>query len=469
MPTDSAFVTLTSAVVVLLSLGDFVYADVEPDATPNIVLIVCDNLGYADIEPFGSLLHRTPHLNRLADEGMRFTHFYAASGVCTPSRAALMTGSYPRRVGMDVTDGAVLRPVSRIGLHPDELTIAELLRRAGYATAIFGKWHLGDQPEFLPTRQGFDHFVGIPYSDDMTPRAGKNWPPLPLMHDESVVDAPVDRDLLTRRLTEAAVEWIEQHRGEPFFVYMPQCMPGSTRAPFASAPFKGKSKNGAWGDSVEELDWSLGEVMRALSRLVLDERTLVVWTSDNGAPYRDPPQGLNTPLAGWGYTTAEGGMRVPCLMRWPGVIPPGSECVELATMMDLLPTFAQVAGASIPADRRVDGRDIMPLMRVPGAASPHEAFFYYHTDQLQAVRSGPWKLYVPLDATASKPTPAARLFDVVADPGEKEDRAAANPEIIARLSELAQQARDDLGDRDRPGKNTRPAGHVAEPTPRLLP
>jgi len=439
---------------------------------PNIVLIVCDNLGYGDIEPFGSKLHRTPHLNRMAAEGMKLTHFYSASGVCTPSRAALMTGCYPRRVSMGLTDGAVLRPVSKRGLHPQEITVAEILREAGYATAIFGKWHMGDQPPFLPTRQGFDHYLGIPYSDDMTPRPGKDWPPLPLMRNEEVIQAPINRDLLTKRLTEAAVAWIEEHRQGPFFLYFPECMPGSTRAPFASEPFKGKSQNGPWGDSVEELDWSAGEVLRALKRWKLDEQTLVVWTSDNGAPRRNPPQGSNGPLAGWGYSTAEGGMRVPCLARWPGEIPAGSVCEQLVTMMDLLPTFAHLAGATTPRDRQIDGYNIVPLLKAePGAKSPYEAFFYYQVDQLQAVRAGRWKLYLPirrrnLSSGPNRPQPLA-LYDVVADPGETRNQAAQHADVVRRIKKLAESARIELGDYDQPGRGQRPAGKVDQPTPRV--
>ncbi|MEZ6073945.1 MAG: sulfatase-like hydrolase/transferase [Pirellulales bacterium] len=326
----------------------------------------------------------------------------------------------------------------------------------------------------------------------MTPRPGMNWPPLPLVRDTTVTEAPVDRDRLTRRLTEAAVAWIEQQRDRPFFLYLPQCTPGSTEAPFVSPDFRGRSQNGSWGDAIEELDWSLGEVMQALERLGIADRTLVVWTSDNGAPRRDPRQGSNEPLAGWGYTTAEGGMRVPCIMHWPGVIPPGEVCDELATMMDLLPTFAAAADAPLPRDslfhdplshgslssdsatykrRRIDGRDITALLTRPGAASPHKAFYYYQLDELQAVRSGQWKLYVSRDGRAKRsgtPT-AARLYDVVADPGESQDQASAQPQVVERLEALAVAMRDDIGDGDVPGKNTRPVGHVAEPRPLRLP
>ncbi len=430
--------------------------------TPNIVLIVCDNLGYADIQPFGSKLHRTPHLNQMAAEGMKFTHFYSASGVCTPSRAALMTGCYPKRVSMDVTDGAVLRPVSQIGLHPDEVTIAELLRGAGYATAAFGKWHLGDQSAFLPTKQGFDHYLGIPYSDDMTPRPMKNWPPLPLVRGEQVIDAPTDRDLLTKVLTEAAVAWIREHKDRPFFLYFPECMPGSTRAPFASAAFKGKSKNGPWGDSVEELDWSVGQIMAVLKELELERSTLVIWTSDNGAPRRNPPQGLNVPLGGWGYSTAEGGMRVPCIMKWPGRIAGNQVCDQLATMMDFFPTCAALTQPKVASDRNRDGHNILPLLEGKSDQSPYKRFLYYRTNQLQALRSGNWKLLL------GRQNQGPRLYDVVQDPGETKDLAAANAEVVARLRQLARQAEADLGVGTQSGPGCRPAGRVEDPRPMVL-
>ncbi len=257
---------------------------------PNFIVVYCDNLGYGDIEPFGSTLHRTPNLNRMAKEGRRFTHFCVTAGVCTPSRASIMTGCYAQRIGMHLNprDGWVLRPVSPYGLHPDEITVAEVLKEQGYATAIVGKWHLGDQPEFLPTRQGFDWFFGVPYSDDMTERVweqdGSKWPPLPLMENEKVIEAPCDRNGLTKRYTERAMRWIAEHKDEPFFLYFPQAMPGSTSTPFSSEAFKGKSKNGPWGDAIEELDWSMGVMLDQLKELGIAENTLVIWTSDNGAP-----------------------------------------------------------------------------------------------------------------------------------------------------------------------------------------
>jgi arylsulfatase A-like enzyme len=443
---------------------------------PNLIVIFCDNLGYGDVACFGPTKHRTPNLDRMAEEGIKLTSFYATSGVCTPSRASLITGCYPRRVGLHVggQGGVVLFPKDQKGIAAGEITIAEVLQRAGYATTIVGKWHLGDQPPFLPTRHGFDSYFGIPYSDDMTETADGRRPPLPLMENERVIEAPPDRNLLTQRYTERVIQFITQNRDRPFFVYMPQAMPGSTSAPFASERFRGKSANGPWGDSVEELDWSAGEILAALKRLDLDEQTLVVWTSDNGAPRRNPVQGSNLPLAGWGYTTAEGGQRVPCIVRWPGKIPAGAVCDELCSTMDLLPTFAYLAGTEPPGGRPIDGHDIRALLRgEPGAASPYEAFFYYYLDQLQAVRSGHWKLYLPLESKwhnfrrDGKPT-KAELYDLEHDLPEAKNLAESKPEIVERLLTYAEKARADLGDAGRPGAGQREPGWVAEPKPLLL-
>ena len=444
----------------------------QDDRPPNFILIFVDNLGYGDVGCFGPAKHKTPHLDQMAAEGMKLTHCYATAGVCTPSRASLMTGCYPRRVGLDFPDpdGAVLRPMSPNGLHPDEITIAEVLKTKGYATTIIGKWHLGDQPVFLPTRQGFDSFFGIPYSDNAHKRANRpHWPELPLMENEKVIEQPVDRDYLTKRYTERAIEFITEtkKRDQPFFIYLPHAMPGSTTTPYASPAFQGKSNNGKWGDSIEELDWSTGEILAALKRLDLEDNTLVVWMSDNGAPKRNPPQGTNRPMGGWGYTTREGGQRVPCIARWPGKIPAATECTELAVTFDFLPTFAKLAGAKVPDDRIIDGRDIWPLLSGErNAQSPHDAFFYYYLDQLQCVRSGEWKLRLPLEkkfGTLNRNRTAPEtlaLFNVADDPLESKNLAADHPEIVARLTAHADRAREDLGDWDRPGKNTRPVGKI---------
>jgi arylsulfatase A len=460
------------ALVLLLTRQAF-SADPSP---PNIVFILCDNLGYGDIGCFGSKVHRTPNVDRLAAEGIKLTHFYAASGVCTPSRASLMTGCYPRRVNLheNARGGKVLQPVESIGLHPDEITLAELLKSRGYATKLIGKWHLGDQPEFLPTRQGFDEYLGIPYSDDMTPRPGERWPPLPLLREERVIEAPVDRNELTRRYTDEAIGFIRAHQERPFFLLLSHAMPGSTLTPFASEKFRGKSANGLYGDAVEEIDWSTGQLLASLKELQLEERTLVIWTSDNGAPRRTPPQGSNLPLGGWGYTTSEGGMRVPCIARWPKQIPAATTCSELATMMDWFPTFANLSGAALPADRPIDGRDLRPMLSgAEGAKSPHEAFYYYDGRELAAVRSGPWKLYLAgRSARESKrvntPQNAARLVDVVVDPGELHDRSAEHADVVQRLTKLADRAREDLGDGSRAGSGQRPNGQITNPQPLLL-
>lgn len=445
---------------------------------PNVVLIFVDNLGNGDLGCFGSKLHRTPHVDRLAAEGTKFTSFYVASGVCTPSRAALLTGCYPRRVNLHTSDtnGLVLRPVSPKGLNPDEVTLAEVLSGAGYATACIGKWHLGDQPPFLPTRQGFDEFFGIPYSDDMTrDKRPDDWPELPLVRGEEVIEAPVDRDYLVQRCTQEAIDFIERHREGPFFVYLPHTMPGSTGHPFSSPAFRGKSRNGAYGDAVEELDWSTGEILKTLDRLDLDKQTLVIWTSDNGAPRRNPPQGSCAPYRGFGYDTSEGAMRMPCVMRFPGKIPAGHRNDALCSTIDLLPTLAKLAGATLPP-QPIDGHDIGPLLfDEAGAESPwdDEGFCYYRMDQLQAVRAGRWKLYLALptkNTTKGRQTASdtLRLFDVRNDVHEDHELSAEHPDVVQRLLRFADRARAEIGDTDHPGTGQRPAGWVKKPRPLVL-
>ncbi|MBN2296114.1 MAG: sulfatase [Pirellulales bacterium] len=509
-PKDAGYCFLTAVVGALLQAILFAEPALEKHPSkattelPNIIVVLVDNAGYGDIGPFGSRRNRTPNLDRMAREGMRFTHFCASAGVCTPSRASLMTGCYAQRVGLGLADpdGIVLRPVSPNGLHPDELTIAEVLKSRGYATGIIGKWHLGDQLPFLPTRQGFDMFFGIPYSDDMTADVGPpgKWPPLPLMENERVIEAPVDRTQLTERYTRRALRFIEANRSRPFFLYFPEATPGSTRTPYVGDAFRGKSGRGPWSDSIEELDWSLGQILDKLCELGIEKRTLVAWMSDNGAPNRGSPsnpwRGTNRPLYGYGYTTAEGAFRVPAIFWWPGTIPAGRTCDELATMMDLLPTCARLAVpekgtgpiyrngpkgtvyklalSPFPA-RTIDGRDIRPLLLGEKAArSPHNAFYYYFGDQLQAVRSGRWKLFLPLEHPQRHPhhrgkgPSPAMLFDLVADVGSQHNVAENHPQIVARLTKLANNARADLGDSGRPGKGQRSVGRVENPTPRVL-
>jgi arylsulfatase A len=351
------------------------------DNRPNIVIILCDNLGNGDIACFyPQTKHRTPNLDRMAAEGCRLTSFYSASGVCTPSRAALLTGCYPRRVGLHISaiGGAVLQPVAARGLDPNEQTLAELLKQSGYVTACIGKWHLGDQPMFLPTRHGFDSFFGIPYSEDMERGRvpGRDWPELPLMRQERVIEAPVDAQFLTRKLTEEAVGFIAANRDRPFFLYFPEAAPGSRSVCYPGPEFRGKSANGLYGDSIEELDWSAGEILKALKLHGLDEKTLVIWTSDNGAVARNPAQGSNAPYVGMGYSTREGGQRMPCIVRWPKKIPAGSVCDQLCTMMDFLPTITGLCGTP-KSVAKIDGYDMAPLLQDASVKSPYDDVGFY--------------------------------------------------------------------------------------------
>ena len=439
---------------------------------PNYVVIFCDDLGYGDLGCFGATKIRTPHIDALAETGMKFTSFYVAAPVCTPSRASLMTGCYPGRVEMDlgVRFPLVLHPVSPKGLNPTEITIADLLKPHGYATACIGKWHLGDQLVFLPTRQGFNYFFGLPYSNDCGTRLGKDWPPLPLMCDERVIEAPAVQDTLTMRYTKEAIGFIRRHRESPFFLYLAHTFPHDPL--HASPQFRGKSANGIYGDAVEEIDWSTGEIVKELQRLRLLERTLIVFTSDNGAAPNYG--GSNLPLRGHKATVWEGGMRVPCVMCWPGTIPAGRVCGEIVSAMDLLPTFAHLASVQVPADRIIDGKDILALMLdQPGAVSPHESFFYYIMDKLKAVRAGKWKLHLeqqrtPGDVESNAHSAPAKLFNLEEDLAETKDCSKDHPEVVARLTALAEKARADLGDGTTAGLNQRSAGYVEIPTPRVL-
>ena len=433
---------------------------------PNVIIIFTDDQGYGDVGVYGAAKFRTPHLDRMARQGARFTSFYVAAPVCTPSRAALLTGSHPVRVGLG---RRVLFPYSNTGLHPGEITLAELLKGQGYATAIVGKWHLGHHRKFLPTRQGFDSYFGIPYSNDM----GNHWysrenfmsPPTPILRDERLIEQQPDQNLLTRRYTEEALRFIRGNKDRPFFLYLAHSMPHWPLA--ASTRFAGRSELGIYGDAIEEIDWSAGEIFKALEELGIDRRTLVIFSSDNGASLRPWQRrgyrpGSNGPLRAGKNTTWEGGMRVPGIMRWPGSIPEGLVQDELATAMDVLPTVARLAGARPPRDRILDGKDIWPLMSgQDGAKTPHEAFYYYRDERLQAVRSGPWKLHVyrpEWNDSAGNRKPL--LFHLGNDIGERNDVAAGYPGVVERLQTLAERAREDLGDAatGRKGANLRPVG-----------
>ena len=423
---------------------------------PNFVVFFIDDMGYGDIEPFGSTLNRTPHLNRMAKEGMKLTSFYVACGVCSPSRAALMTGSYPIRVGLaEGSWHAVLMPGDRHGLNPSEITIADLLKEQGYATGCFGKWHLGDQPQFLPRKQGFDYYYGIPYSNDMWPPNGgksRGFPPLPILRNEEVVGKVETMDeqaQLCKLFTDEAVSFIRNNQDRPFFVYIPHAFVHHPRA--ARPEFMAKTKNPdkATGAQIEECDWSAGQVLDVLRELKLADNTLVIFTSDNGGARGC----VNAPLRGGKGSLYEGGRREPTLAWWPGTVPAGSVCDEMVTAMDLLPTFAKLAGTKAPTDRVIDGKDIAPLLRgEPGAKTPHEMHYYYGRRVLGAVRAGKWKLFK-----------TGQLYDLSTDIGEKKNVAHAHGDVVAHLQAYFQQAREDLGDGATRGKNCRPVGVAANP------
>lgn len=422
---------------------------------PNIILINCDDLGYGDVGCYGSGLHTTPAVDRLAAEGMRFTDFYMAAPMCSPSRAAMMTGCYPQRVGLETgCEICVLRPGEPIGLSQNEVTVAELLQKAGYATEIIGKWHCGDQPEFLPTRHGFDAWYGLPYSNDMG-RTARNphFPPLPLKHNEEVVQEQPDQAALTERYVEEAVRFIRANREGPFFLYLAHMY---VHVPlYAPERFLKQSRNGKYGAAVEHVDWSVAVLLDELGQLGIDENTLVVFTSDNGGATQHGAS--NAPLRGRKGQTWEGGIRVPCVMRWPGGIPAGTECCEVATAMDFLPTFAELAGTQAPTDRLIDGKNISGLMCGAEGQSSYEAFFYYREMELQAVRVGDWKLHLR----------TGELYNLREDVGESCDSAGRHPEVLATLEAHVARCRKDLGDSltGVEGANRRPCGRVENPKP----
>lgn len=450
---------------------------------PNFVIVYADDLGYGDLGCFGAVRIRTPHLDRMAHDGRRFTSFCVAQGVCSASRTALLTGCYPNRLGIL----GALGPKSRIGISDYERTIAQVLKQRGYHTAIFGKWHLGYQQQFLPTHHGFDEYFGLPYSNDMGPRPGRasadrrGNPPLPLIEGDRVVEENPDISQLTTRYTERAVQFIDAHHDEPFFLYVPHTMP---HVPLGvSSKFRGKSDRGLYGDVIEEIDWSVGQILAALKRHGLDERTLVIFASDNGPwlSYGDHA-GSAGPLREGKGTTWEGGVREPCVMRWTGKIPAGTTCSELACTIDILPTFAALAGAAVPSDRIIDGKDIGPLLfGERGAKCPHEAYYYYWNNGLEAIRSGPWKLHFPhayrslkgQGGAGGKPAPyverttGLELYNLETDIGETTDAALEHGDVVARLEKLAEGAREDLGDTltNRKGKNVREPGKLSSKRP----
>jgi arylsulfatase A len=440
---------------------------------PNVVLVYADDLGYGDIGAYGAKAIRTPHIDRLATEGVRFTDFYVAQAVCSASRAALLTGTYPNRIGIL----GALFPTSTNGIADGETTLAEVLKARGYATAIYGKWHLGHLPPLLPTRHGFDDYLGLPYSNDMWPSHPERmkFPPLPLYSGDAVLTVNPDQSQLTGEYGRRAVAFIERNRERPFFVYLAHTMP---HVPiFASDRFRGRSRQGLYGDVVEEIDDSVGQVTAALHRLGLERETLVFFASDNGPwlSYGDHA-GSAGPLREGKGTAFEGGVRVPFVARWPGRIPAGTVVREPAMTIDVLPTIARLVGAPLP-DRPIDGLDISPLLLGEGGArSPHDALLFYYGTELRAVRGGRFKLVLPhrsqtLDGPAGSggrpgkyrqaEVPLA-LYDLVADVGETADVASAHPDVVERLLDAAEKAREDLGDSltGRTGGGLREPGRV---------
>ena len=470
------------------------FRGVAAETPPNVLFIYADDLGYGDLACYGAKNTRTPHIDRLAAEGTRFTSFYVAQSVCTASRAALMTGSYPNRVSMS----GALNHTSPTGLHANERLLSELFKARGYATAAYGKWHLGHQPPFLPTRRGFDEFAGLPYSNDNGPLhpVTRGIPALPWYENEQITERDPDQSQFTRRFTDRAVKFIEKNRDKPFFVYLPHVMP---HVPiFASEKFKGKSRHGLYGDVIEELDASVGDLMAALKRLGLEERTLVILSSDNG-PFLSYGEhaGSSGPLREGKLTTFEGGHRTPFIVRWPGRVPAKRVSDEPLSTLDLYVTFAKMIGATLP-NVKLDGTDVRPLLLGERGAKGRDEFWFYSGDELHAVRQGDWKLHVPHEyltvaaepGRGGKPSNFANmkpqaiensgirgiasrhgyrvekielsLYNLKDDPGETRNLAAARPEIVAQLQEVVKRARADLGDSltGVKGANVRPAGDV---------
>lgn len=443
---------------------------------PNLIIILTDDQGYSELSCFGGKHVYTPHIDQMAKEGARLTNFYVAAPLCTPSRAALMTGCYPARIDMDVPSSIEVNmkhtkgrrfPVCLAGdgrgLSPKELTIAEVAKSAGYKTGLFGKWHLGDQPEFLPTRQGFDEFFGIPYSHDIQPKHKNNkvfkFPPLPLLEGEEVIELNPNANYLTRRVTARAVDFIQRNQDEAFLLYVAHPLP---HGPLAASPeakeayaqamkASGQGESGIRSEAIYELDWSVGEILRTLKEERVDENTIVLFTSDNGGG--GGGKSVNRPLSGGKGNTLEGGQRVPAVMRWPKGIPAGVDTAEVLTAMDVLPTFAKLSGATLPDDLIIDGKDMMPTI-AEGADSPHEYFFYAHWGVLEGARWKSWKLRI-VDGKEA-------LYNLDEDISEKKNVAASHPEIVQQLKAAMQGFEQDMA------ANVRPAGAVDNPVPLTL-
>ncbi len=468
-----------------LAVGSAPQAVAAKKKSPNVVVIFMDDMAYADIGPFGAKAYPTPHLDRMAKEGRKFTDFYVTQAVCSASRAGLLTGCYNVRVGIF----GALGPKSNNGLHANEVTLAELCKQKGYATAIYGKWHLGHHKQFLPMQHGFDDYFGLPYSNDMWPyhpgvlhlpmkERLKRWPHLPLIDKNEIINTQVsgkDQELLTTQYTERAVEFIEKNRDNPFFLYVPHSM---VHVPlFVSDKFKGKSGAGLFGDVMMEVDWSVGQILETLRKHKLDKDTLVVFTSDNGPwlSYGDHA-GSSGPLREGKGTMFDGGCRESTLMWWPGTIPAGSVCSTPAMTIDILPTVAELIGAKLP-DHKIDGKSIVNLVTGKNDKSPQEAYYFYYGQQLQAIRMGKWKLHFPHGyrtmagrpgGTGGIPTKYSQakiglsLFNLEEDIGESTDVKAKHPKVVSKMQALGQAMRKELGDQGKKGSGQREAGRLAK-------
>lgn len=465
------------SLVLVLGLIQFSFSKSYSSDKPNIILIFADDLAYGDLGVYGAKVWTTPHLDQLAADGVKFEQFYAAQAVCSASRAALLTGAYPNRIGIH----GALDHTAKHGLNPNETTLAEMLKSNGYATGMVGKWHLGHHPEFLPTRQGFDEFFGLPYSNDMWPHhpETKNYyPPLPLIQGEKNLAFLEDQTELTTWYTNKSLEFIEKNRDQPFFLYLAHSMPHVPL--FVSEKFRGKSEQGLYGDVMMEIDWSVGQIRKKLNELGLEENTLIIFTSDNG-PWLSygGHAGLQGGLKEGKGTSWDGGIRVPAIFTWPGKIPSGTVQKQAAMTVDILPTLAGITDSKMP-ELPIDGRNIWELTQ--GKSMPDKAYFvYYNQNELQAVIYGKWKLVFPHvyrtvpeglglrnDGLPVKYSyirlEKEQLFDLPNDPGETKDLLSDFPEVVNLLRGFAEKAREDLGDKltDRKGNGAREPGRIQE-------
>lgn len=461
-----------------LSVGAMSATNITAKKQPNFIVILMDDMGYGDLRANGAIGYETPNIDRLVNEGMRFTRFYSPQAVSGASRAGLLTGCYPNRIGISGAPG----PGSETGIHEDEMTIAEVLKPKGYTCAAYGKWHLGDQTQFLPTHNGFDEYYGIPYSNDMWPNHPTyKFPSLPLIEGDKTIALDPDQSRFTTDFTNRAVEFIGKNKKNPFFLYLAHPMPHVPL--FVSDKFKGKSKQGLYGDVMMELDWSIGQIMEKLRKEGLDKNTLVVVLSDNG-PWLNYGNHAGTTggLREGKGTSFEGGQRIPCVMHWKRTIQGGSICNKLSSAIDLLPTFASLAEASLPG-HTIDGVNLMPLLKQEPNANPRTSFYYYYRENdLEAVTDGEFKLIFPhtyrtyknfIPGNDGAPGQMEEyhklqerlLFDLRRDPGERYNVIAQYGDVAARLERMGQEAREELGDNSTKvkGKNVRSVGRVKKP------